>query len=250
MSEPELFYKKTWTRFLPVFIWVLFAVMLFAIIGRIVFGLPPLTAFMIFGISILLCLLGALMGILALLWGLVAGRKNVMANGAATLVLSAIPVIISFLVTGPENFMAPPIHDVTTDVDDPPFFSFAPKNRTANQNTLEYGGKDVAEIQRAAYPDIQPLMTKMTPGQAFIRCRAVAEKLGWEILVEDPDAGMIEAVDTTRVFNFSDDIAVRIQGAANGSRIDIRSVSRDGKGDFGTNANRIRRFIREFGTDS
>lgn len=220
--------------------------MLAAIIGRTVFGVAPLSAFMVFSISLLLCLLSMLMGFLVLLWGFIAGKKNILRNGAAMLGLAVLPVAISVLVLGPKNLTAPPIHDITTDTKAPPFFSIAPKNRTEKQNSLDYGGKEIAEIQKAAYPDIQPIVTEMAPERAFARCQAVVDKLGWEILEADPAAAVIEAVDSTRVFNFKDDIAIRVQGTGHGSRIDIRSVSRDGKGDFGTNANRIRRFIKAF----
>ena len=247
MSEPQLFYKKSWTRFLPGFVGLLFVVMLAAISARVFLGVAPLTAFMVFSAGLLLCLLSLFIGVLVFLWGLIAGKKHVRSNGAAMLGLAAIPVIISVLVLGPKNLTAPPIHDITTDMQDPPFFSIAPKNRTEKQNSMDYGGKEVAEIQKTVYPDIQPLMTEMAPQQAFARCRAVVDKLGWEVLAEDPAAGMIEAVDSTRIFNFKDDIAVRVQDSGHGSRIDVRSVSRDGKGDFGTNANRIRRFIKAFG---
>lgn len=249
MSEPQLFYKKTWTRFLSVFVWLFYALMLIAILARLVFGLASLNAFMVFGIGILLCVLSVLIGLLVFLWGLIAGKKNIMTDGATTLGLAALPIVVAVLIVGPQNLTAPPIHDITTDVQDPPFFSFASKERTESQNSLEYGGQEVAEIQKAAYPDIQPLVTEMTPEAAFTHSRAVAQELGWEILVDDPTAGMIEAVDMTRIFNFKDDIAIRIQPDDGGSRIDIRSVSRDGQGDFGTNANRVRRFIEKFRTD-
>ena len=120
MSEPQLFYKKSWTRFLPVFVGALFVVMLAAIIGRTVFGVAPLSAFMVFSISLLLCLLSMLMGFLVLLWGFIAGKKNILRNGAAMLGLAVLPVAISVLVLGPKNLTAPPIHDITTDTKAPP----------------------------------------------------------------------------------------------------------------------------------
>ena len=55
--------------------------------------------------------------------------------------------------------------------------------------------------------------------------------------------GRIEATDTTFWFGFKDDVVVRVQPADNGSRIDVRSESRVGKSDVGTNARRIRAYL-------
>jgi len=49
-------------------------------------------------------------------------------------------------------------------------------------------------------------------------------------------------VDTTKFFGFKDDIAIRVSATADGSKIDIRSKSRVGRGDVGTNARRIRAY--------
>lgn len=59
--------------------------------------------------------------------------------------------------------------------------------------------------------------------------------------------GRIEATATTRWFGFKDDVVIRIvPSAVNGSRVDIRSVSRVGLSDVGTNARRIRTFLKKF----
>ncbi|MEQ8804009.1 MAG: DUF1499 domain-containing protein, partial [Haliea sp.] len=61
-----------------------------------------------------------------------------------------------------------------------------------------------------------------------------------------PESGYIEAVDSTAIMAFKDDIAIRVRAAAEGSVIDLRSVSRVGVGDIGANARRIRAFITAF----
>ena len=66
--------------------------------------------------------------------------------------------------------------------------------------------------------------------------------MGWQIVREDPSAGRIEAVATTFWFGFKDDVLIRVSADAGGSRIDVRSKSRVGKGDLGTNAQRIRAY--------
>ena len=77
----------------------------------------------------------------------------------------------------------------------------------------------------------------------FARARTTAERLGWEIVKADPAAGLIEATDTTRWFGFVDDVVIRVTPWGSGTRVDLRSVSRVGRSDIGTNAERIRDFL-------
>ncbi|MGZ4895356.1 MAG: DUF1499 domain-containing protein, partial [Candidatus Angelobacter sp.] len=48
---------------------------------------------------------------------------------------------------------------------------------------------------------------------------------------------------TTFWFGFKDDIVVRIAADGNGSRVDVRSLSRIGKSDVGANARRVRDYL-------
>lgn len=114
----------------------------------------------------------------------------------------------------------PPINDISTD----------PREQT--------------EAQRTAYPDIQPLRLPAAPNIAFERAKGAIEEAGWHIVREDPSAGRIEAVATSFWFGFKDDVLVRISADGAGSRVDVRSKSRVGRGDLGTNAQRIRSFHR------
>jgi uncharacterized protein (DUF1499 family) len=128
----------------------------------------------------------------------------------------------------------PSINDITTDTDRPPEFMTAPK---------AYPGAEFARRQRAAYPDLAGLKVALAPREAFARALAVAETMGWEVVGRDAQAGRIEAVDTTRWFAFRDDVAIRVSPAEGGSRIDVRSRSRVGRNDLGTNARRIRAYL-------
>ena len=68
--------------------------------------------------------------------------------------------------------------------------------------------------------------------------------MGWELVDEEAAAGRIEATATTFWFGFEDDVVVRIRPADGGSRVDVRSVSRVGRGDVGANARRIRAYVQ------
>jgi len=133
----------------------------------------------------------------------------------------------------------PPIHDITTDPANPPAFVAILPLRANAANPPEYAGADVAEQQRRAYPDIQPIVLDMPSAEAFDRALAAARDMGWEIVATEPREGRIEAVDTTFWFGFKDDVVIRVSGSGGGSRVDVRSKSRVGRGDAGANAKRI-----------
>lgn len=137
----------------------------------------------------------------------------------------------------------PPIHDISTDLERPPEFRAVLPLRADAPNPAEHGGPALAAEQREAYPDIRPLRLEMGPGDAFARTLAEAKAMGWEIVAADSALGRIEATETTRWFGFKDDVVVRITPVPGGSRVDVRSVSRVGKGDVGTNAARIRDYL-------
>jgi len=139
----------------------------------------------------------------------------------------------------------PPIHDITTDTGNPPKFAAILALRKKASNPPDYGGPAIAAQQHTAYPDIKPPMLGVPPGDAFDKALAVARKMGWNIVDANKAAGRIEAVATTFWFGFRDDIVIRVEKSGLGSRVDIRSVSRVGISDIGTNAERIRKFLAE-----
>ena len=140
----------------------------------------------------------------------------------------------------------PKIHDITTDTVNPPAFVAALEARklAGATNKAVYAGAAIASQQRKAYPDLQPVKRAEAPDRLFDRALATSRALGWTILATDKPSGRIEATDRTLWFGFTDDIVIRVAvDGAGASRLDIRSVSRVGRSDAGTNAARIRRFI-------
>jgi uncharacterized protein (DUF1499 family) len=137
----------------------------------------------------------------------------------------------------------PRIHDISTDTQNPPQFVAALPLRAGAPNTAAYGGPEIAELQHKAYPDIQPLIVPMPTQVAFVRARDAAEGMGWNVVAADASAGRLEATARTFWFGFKDDVVVRIVPQGTGSRIDVRSVSRVGRSDLGTNARRIREYL-------
>ena len=129
------------------------------------------------------------------------------------------------------------IHDISTDRNTPPTFAHAIKLRNTESNDLNYTSAK-ASAQFKLYPDIKPLNNHLNKEQNFTKALSVAQTLNWKITDQQVDTGHIEAVDETFWFGFKDDIVIRA--------VDIRSVSRVGKGDLGANSQRIRLFIDTF----
>ena len=168
-------------------------------------------------------------------------------KGLAVAVLGVLIGAVSYTLPARQQAMArelPPIHDITTDTDDPPVFVAVLPLRADAPNTAEYD-PSVAAQQREAYPDLTSINLDVPPAQAFEQALAAAQAIGWELVAEEVEAGRIEATATTFWFGFKDDVVVRIGPADRGSRIDVRSVSRVGRGDVGANARRIRGFRKE-----
>lgn len=145
---------------------------------------------------------------------------------------------------------APKIHDITTDTTAPPQFAAVLPLRADAVNPADYGGPVVAAQQRAAYPDIGPVILPLEHRLALEHAVITAHSLGWEVAATDAAAGRLEASATTFWFGFVDDIVVRVTPVPGGSRIDVRSVSRIGLSDMGTNADRIRKYLRALASTS
>lgn len=159
--------------------------------------------------------------------------------------LFALPplVLAASLMRGDVN--RAPLHNISTDLANPPQFTVAQSQRGENSNSLEYTD-EVAGLQQLHYPDISPILSKLPPLEAFQHSLNLANQMGWKVYHNNPATDHIEAVDTTFWFGFKDDIVIRIQQHSQGSRIDLRSVSRVGLSDLGANAQRIRDFKQAF----
>ena len=187
---------------------------------------------------------------LAIATGLVALAGLIAARGQRTVMLSYVAALLLCSVTAalPWSWQrkarsVPPIHDITTDTQDPPAFVAVLPLRATAKNPAAYGGDSVAALQRAAYPDVIPVPLSVTPDVAFAKVRAAATAMQWDLVAADSAAGRLEATATTRWFGFKDDVVVRVRAEGTGSRVDVRSLSRIGGSDVGTNAERIRAFV-------
>jgi uncharacterized protein (DUF1499 family) len=202
-------------------------------------GAAPMIGFGLFQLGILFGLVAIVAGGIGLYTtrGGVPGRQKAWLG----LVLGVGMVVIVAISAAP-GADVPPINDITTNLTDPPGFEPAPEGHLNAGRDMLYP-RDFSEQVRTAYPDLKPITVKLSRDDAYQRSLDVARDLGWEVTREDAASGAFEAEDTTALFSFVDDISVRVRSAT-GDRatIDVRSKSRDGRGDLGTNAVRIREF--------
>jgi len=201
----------------------------------------PFVSFRIFGLGLLLGLLALLVGFVGLVQTRPSTGRGGRSDAFSGMVLGVIPVVVVAIAVGSSGG-GPMINDITTNPEDPPVFENAPSLEPNRERDMSYPGASFAEQQRAGYPDLVPIRIAAPAEAVFERCLATAEELGWDVTVSDATSRTFEARDVTNVFRFVDDIAVRIRAGGDASVVDIRSKSRDGKGDMGANAARIRAF--------
>lgn len=214
------------------------------------------------GLALLLLPIGffiTVIGTAVMIIGVLGGTaKHASVPGTA----AAIGIVVGLILIGymlhwvSRARSTPPIHDVSTDLADPPaFVAVLPLRASAHAvNSPQYirqvharGGRiiDVPALQRQYFPDLQPLELSLSPAQALKKARRVAGEMHWQIDAYDPAAGRLEATAQTAFFGFKDDVVVRVRlgTSGSGSRVDARSDSRVGFGDVGTNAMRLHAFL-------
>jgi uncharacterized protein (DUF1499 family) len=149
----------------------------------------------------------------------------------------------------PEGVSYPPIHDISTDIVNPPQYVDVLPLRSNAPNSTVYGdsprmtAENLGQLTRDAYPDLQPRRFAASPEQVFARALSAVDALGWELVAAVPEDGRIEATDTTFWFRFKDDVIIKITREGSETIVNARSLSRVGGGDVGTNARRLRQFF-------
>jgi hypothetical protein len=152
----------------------------------------------------------------------------------------------------------PPINDVQTDWARPVAFSERALQLRERAGAIRvrddamipegdsrWSGMSFAKAQSEFYDDIVPLKVKQGVADATVAASHAAKRLGWDVLVENPPDGMVEAVYHSPWYDLAYDIAVRVTPDGSGSRIDVRSTSRNPGGDLGENAIQVKQLIDE-----
>lgn len=219
---------------LAVFLWVLGPLLSF--VGL----LPGLYGFMLYGLGALVGFLGVVVGIIASVRG--RARHGLVAVGLGLAVIVAV-ITPAFLSGG-----RPRINDISTDLEDVPLFVHA-QDEPQNQGRYMGYPEEFKPVVRDFYKSLKPLQVAAAPEAVFLQAQALArEQPRWQVTAVDPQAMTFEGVVETRLFRFRDDFVVRVRPDGTGTRVDMRSKSRDGKGDLGANAQRIEQFLQALGT--
>ncbi len=231
--------------------WAGFVLALLAGISAVLAGLGSRWGWWHFTTGFLILQAAAIGGIAAAAVSLAGGISVRHEHHRSAFLIAAAGILAGLVTAGiPWSWMhtakaMPPIHDISTDMTNPPQFVKIMPLRQNAENSVRYEGPVVAAQQRTYYQDIKPVILPIAASTAFDYALRTAKNRGWQIVDANASTGRIEAIATTFWFGFKDDVVVRITLAPGGSRVDMRSVSRVGSGDIGTNANRVRSFLRE-----
>ena len=221
------------------------AIVAIGLLGIQVGLLKPLVGFYLYALG---ALLGGASALLLGAFGLVVTRDGQDPSGRQRSLIGGClgaALVGATLSAAASGGNAPAINDITTNLQDPPSFAKAGELEANRGRDMGYPEDFVAQVQKG-YPDLAPLRLDVSQQESFRRALAAAEKLDWELTFQDAQAGVFEARSVSRVFKFVDDIAVRVRPDGQASVIDVRSKSRDGRGDLGANADRIRNFAHAF----
>lgn len=152
----------------------------------------------------------------------------------------------------------PPINDVQTDWTLPVAFTEKALREREQADAIrvrddavvpegngDWSGLSFAEAQKKFYIDIAPLKVKQAPPQATVEAAKAARRLGWDVMLESPPDGMVEAVYHSPWYDLVYDIAVRVVPEGTGSRIDVRSTSRTNDRDMGEAATQLKQLVDE-----
>ena len=195
------------------------------------------TGLLAVGAGTILAVIGMFVGIIALF----VSSKRGYTSDRPSILLGVMVSVLVLATMGMQFYTAssvPPIHDITTDVNDPPEFDVVVALRADAPNSLEYE-PEAGEMQLTAYPSVKTLSLDVSRAEALDRAINAMEAMGMEVQNKDEVAGIVEGTATTFWFGFKDDVVVRVRDSGSGSVVDVRSVSRVGVSDLGTNAKRI-----------
>ena len=197
---------------------------------------PPIVGFVLFD-------LGGFLGLVSLIAAIITAVRGGLGRATGGLVLGG-GLTLAFVLIAMPSAKVPPINDITTDTATPPQFVKAGSLDGNQGRDMKYPGASFADQQRAGYPDLAPLTLNVPADEAFKRIEAAARQMpNWEITRSDPAAHALEGVATSSVFRFKDDFVIEVRGQDSTSTVQMRSKSRDGKGDVGANAARVRAFF-------
>ena len=239
-----------WSRRLAFF--AIAVIMTGVLLARV--GLDPFAVLAVLGSAIMIACLAILCAGAATIAIWRTGRRGVgrlLAGGFIAALVLAYPSYLAY-----QTLRLPALHDISTDVEDPPAFSLS-QHALAIRKGFVPAPVPAAwrERQLAAYPDIQPIILDLDGDDAYQTVLHTIAARHWTIVEAHPPGGRfglghVDAIARGLVLGFANDVTIRVRPLAGQTRIDIRSVSRIGRHDFGANDRRILAFADELKTEA
>ena len=197
--------------------------------------------FGLFGLGLFSAIVAGVLGLAALYTTRAAAQRT----GRSLAYVGIAAALAAFAIVGVgrgPGADAPPINDISTDLVDPPAFPSDPSGRGRD---MAFPAGFAEQIKATpSYQDLQPIRVARAPADVLREAEQAARSLEWENVTADAGAGTVTGSESTKLFRFVDDVVVRVRDdGTGGSVVDVRSKSRDGQGDIGANAARIRRFF-------
>jgi uncharacterized protein (DUF1499 family) len=208
--------------------------------------LTPMGGFQLFAVGFLLSIGAVIFGLVVWYLGRRSRNRDTQNRAlAGTLLGAMVAVPVLWIIASTSHY--PPINDITTDFDNPPEFRVAPTLAPNRGRDLTYNRAKYADAQRGGYGALAPLAADSAPQTVFELVKITATEMDdWEITRVDSTALSLEAVSTSRLFRFQDDVIVEVRPAPDGAtHVHMRSKSRDGVGDLGANHTRIQSFFEK-----
>ena len=241
-------HEATWARRVALFFIQL--LILTVLLHRFA-GLPTPAALNLLTVSVVGLVIAVLIAIGALVRIWIGGETGASQAIVAILIAAAGLALPAFY--GALYFTLPPLTAIETSPSEPLHFKALASARPADANAIEDLDEIEIEEQAEAYPDIRPMALERSAVEVFNLVQEAVRRLGWTVAISEPPGndgiGRIEASDRTLIMGYTDDVLVQVKGNDAQAQIDVRSVSRYGEHDLGSNAARVRALFAEVKTE-
>lgn len=217
-------------------------------------GLDPSAVLAVLGSAIMIACLAVLCAGAATIAIWRTGRRGIgllLTGGFIACAVLAYPAYLGY-----QALRLPALHDISTDIDDPPAFSLSHHALEMRKGFVPLSVPEtMRQRQLAAYPNIQPIILDLDMQQAYDTVLHALAARHWSVVEARPPGGRfglghVDAIAHGFILGFANDITIRIRPLAGQTRVDVRSVSRVGRHDFGANARRILAFTDELKSEA
>jgi len=236
--------SAVWSRRIA---WFTLALLLVASIGHRFAFLGTIAYFWVLGLVVGAAFLALVLAVLGFtrLWehGDKAGRASLAGMVVSVLVLAPFCYAAALAIAHPR------LSDIATDPEDPPSLAFAAGKRTADMNPIGRISAEQVAQQVEYYPQVTGRRYASTADRTLEGAAAAARQLGWEVVdlpvwIDGEPSVTMTVIAGSFLFGFPSDMAVRVLDEGESSYVDVRSASRYGLHDLGSNAARIETLLQ------